>query len=102
MMELNLLLHFSLSMRIRRSWTIYFAMGSYFKGYFHIFTQFSVFLFFFCMFSACSVSATIATGEACMCSEDMCTDAEFCYDGTCNTNPQGNLSFHILILMLTW
>ena len=30
-----------------------------------------------------------ATGEVCDCSGNVCTDAEFCYDGFCNTH-KGN------------
>ena len=41
------------------------------------------------MFWACTVSTTMATGEACDCSGKECTDAEFCYDGSCNTNAKG-------------
>ena len=32
----------------------------------------------------------MVTGEACDCSGLSCTDAEFCYDGSCNTNAKGN------------
>jgi len=38
------------------------------------------------LFWVCSDSDTIATGEACDCSGNLCTDAEFCYDGTCKSN----------------
>ena len=52
-------------------------------------------IYFFCgccCFWACSVSGTTVTGEACYCSENLCTDAQFCYDGVCNENAQGTLS----------
>jgi hypothetical protein len=32
----------------------------------------------------------MATGEACDCSGSLCTDAEFCYYGFCNTSGKGN------------
>jgi hypothetical protein len=34
------------------------------------------------------VSNSVATGEDCDCSGNICTDAEFCYDGVCNTDAQ--------------
>ena len=43
----------------------------------------------------CSVSTTTLTGEVCDCSGNMCTDAEFCYDGQCNTNEKGNNNIEI-------
>ena len=38
------------------------------------------------LFWVCSVSDTIATGETCDCSGNLCTYAEFCYDGICKSN----------------
>ena len=44
---------------------------------------------FFFIWAACSESYSVATGEACDCSGNSCTDAEFCYDGACNSNARG-------------
>ena len=48
-----------------------------------------MYCFFFFFSWVCSVSNTVATGEACDCSGNSCTDAEFCYDGACNSNARG-------------
>ena len=44
---------------------------------------------FFFIWAVCSESYSVATGEACDCSGNSCTDAEFCYDGACNSNARG-------------
>ena len=40
----------------------------------------------------------MTTGKACDCSGDVCTDAEFCYDESCNANAKGNLNIKNVFL----
>ena len=40
----------------------------------------------------------MVTGKACDCSGDVCTDAQFCYDESCNVNAKGNLNIKNLFL----
>ena len=59
------------------------------KVFLNITNQILCIVFFFFFSWACSVSYSVATGEACDCSGNTCTDDQFCYEGVCNSNAKG-------------
>ena len=50
-----------------------------------------IFCFLYNRLWACGVSNTIATGEDCVCSGDVCGGTKFCYDGGCNANAKSTI-----------
>ena len=94
MLIVSLLLLFLLSIHIPMELGHLLCNGNSEQMVFSCLFPIFIFCAFCCVFWACSVNVMTATGEVCDCSGNVCTDAEFCYDGVCNANSKSNFSVH--------